>query len=223
MEKKYRGVMFDMDGTLLDTLDDMQTAVNLTMSEFGCPLHTREDIRSYINNGAFMLIKRALPESMRDDETVKRVLSRYVELYAEHVCEKTYPYDGTSELLKKLKAEGYSLAVVSNKPDACVKILAEKIYGADAFVYVSGSGLGLPSKPDRECVDRGLRAMGVDRKRLLYVGDSCVDVDTARNAETDCAGVTWGFHGKAGFLDRVPDFYADNTSELYRLITKTEI
>lgn len=218
-DRKYTCVMFDLDGTLLDSLEDMQNAVNLTMDEFGCPRHSLEDIRSYINDGSYMLIKRALPESIRNnDQEVKKIHARYLETYLENVNIKTHIYDGTKELAKRLKSEGYTLAVVSNKPDSCTKELIKYFYG-DVFDYVSGSGLGLPTKPDRRCVDIAVEKTGADINRLIYVGDSHVDVQTAHNAGVPCVGVTWGFHGANGFGEYKPDFYADNIEQLYAIIT----
>lgn len=218
MAKKYTSVMFDLDGTLLDTIDDIQNAINITMREYGFPEHSRDEVRSFINDGAFMLIKRAIPESEREDENAKKILLRYLEIYDEHVNEKTHPYEGCKELVARLKKEGFRLAVVSNKPDRHVRLLSEFFFGKDTFEYVSGSGLGMPSKPDRECVDRAVRQMKIDIRDMLYVGDSHVDSETAHNAGVPCAGVTWGFHGRNGFLDSIPDFYIDNADQLYNLI-----
>ena len=214
----YKSVMFDLDGTLLDTIGDITNNINRVMREFGYPLHTRQEARSYINDGALKLIQRALPEGENSEENAKRVLSRYLEIYDEHVNEETVPYEGVKELVAKLKAKGIYLSVVSNKPDRHVKMLAEHHFGVGTFSYISGSGLDLPKKPDRECVDRAVKSMGISYNGLLYVGDSHVDVRTAHNAGLLCAGVTWGFHGKDGFLDQTPDFLVDNAMQLYELI-----
>lgn len=216
--KKYKGVVFDMDGTLLDTLEDMQYSVNIAMKEYGFPLHTLEDIRHFINNGAHRLIELCLPEDKRDEKTVTEVLGRYLEIYAKDVCIKTHPYDGIEELMKKLHDEGYKLAVVSNKPDACAKLLSDKFFG-DTVIYTSGSGIGLPTKPDKECVARAAKFMGLDKEELIFVGDSCVDVLTAHNGGLECVGVTWGFHGANGFGEDAPDYTVGNANELYKIIT----
>lgn len=212
--------MFDLDGTILDTIDDIHNVINITMAQFGHPLHTREEARSFINDGAFMLIKRALPENVRqDDEYVTRAFTRYLENYDEHVADFTKAYEGVAELIKKLKSEGYTLCVVSNKPDRHVKILAKQFFGEDTFSYLSGSGIDLPRKPAKECVEKPLQVLGISKDKVLYVGDSHVDAKTAKNAGVKCAGVTWGFHGKGGFRDEVCDYYADNCDELYQIIS----
>ncbi len=220
MQRKFDCIMFDLDGTILDTIDDIQNVINITMAEFGHPLHTREEARSFINDGAFMLIKRALPENVReDDEYVTRAFTRYLENYDEHVDDMTKAYEGMQELIKKLKSEGYTLAVVSNKPDRHVKILAKQFFGEDTFSYLSGSGLDLPRKPAKECIEIPLEILGIEKEKVLYVGDSHVDVKSARNAGVKCAGVTWGFHGKNGFRDQVCDYYADTCDQLYDIIS----
>jgi phosphoglycolate phosphatase len=188
------------------------------MQEFGYPLHTREEARSYINDGALKLIQRALPDGENSEENARRVLSRYLEIYDEHVNEKTVPYDGIKELIEKLKNDGVCMSVVSNKPERHVKLLAEYHFGKDTFSYISGTGADTPKKPDRICVEKAVNAMGISYDGLIYVGDSHVDVQTAHNAEIPCAGVTWGFHGKDGFYDKTPDFLIDNTIQLYELI-----
>lgn len=216
---KYTSVMFDLDGTLLDTIGDITENINRTMSEFGYPLHTREEARSYINDGALKLIQRALPKGENSEENARRVLTRYLEIYDEHVNEHTVPYEGVKELVARLKNEGYCLSVVSNKPDRHVKLLAEHHFGIGTFSYISGTDADTPKKPERACVEKAVMTMGITFDGLLYVGDSHVDVQTARNAQIHCAGVTWGFHGKDGFYDKTPDFLIDNTKQLYELIT----
>lgn len=219
MSKKYNLVMFDLDGTLLDTIGDIQYNINLTMKSLGCPEHTYEEARSFINDGSYKLIERALPEGKKDEKTVREALEIYLSNYDRNVCIKTKAYEGIQALVKRLKAEGHILAVVSNKPERHVKMLCDMFFGEDTFSYISGTGGDKPVKPDRECVEKALSALGQKRENLIYVGDSHVDVRTAHNAMAPCVGVTWGFHGKDGFRDEIPDFYADNAERLYAIIT----
>jgi len=211
--------MFDLDGTLLDTIGDIRYSINLTMKQLGYPEHTNEEVRSFINFGARRLIELALPEDRRSDEEIDSTLQTYLGCYSENVCIETKAYKGTQELIKRLKEEGYVLSVVSNKPEKMVIELCGMFFGKDAFSYVSGTGGGKPTKPDRACVDKALESMGEDADGLLYVGDSLVDVKTAHNAGVPCVGVTWGFHGKGGFGEEIPDFYADDTDMLYGIIS----
>ncbi len=219
MAKKYTSIMFDLDGTLLDTIGDIKHNINLTMRKLGYPEHTYEETRTFINDGAYKLIERALPEGKKDEKTVKETLGIYLSNYDKNVCTETCAYEGVTELVKRLKNKGYVLSVVSNKPERHVKMLCDIFFGENTFSYISGTGADKPVKPDRRCVDSALEYMGEKRENLLYVGDSHVDVLTAHNADVPCAGVTWGFHGKLGFKDTKPDFYIDNTDELYKLIT----
>lgn len=217
--KQFKCVIFDMDGTLLYTTEDITKSLNLTLSFFGYPLHTEKEVESYLNNGAYKLVERALPQDARDNETVSKVLKKYLEIYNQHVCEKTCPYDGIYELVKKLKESGIKIAVVSNKPDAQTKKLAVHCFGEGTFDYISGSGEGLPIKPDKECVFRATQSMGVDdMSEVLFVGDSCVDVLTAKNTGIKSAGVLWGFSGKASFSEHKPDYYIDTAKTLEKII-----
>ncbi len=222
MSKKYNAVMFDLDGTLLDTIGDIRYSINLTMKELGYPEHTNENVRGFINYGARRLIELALPQDKRSDEEIDDTLGRYLKHYSENVCIETTAYDGITRLIKRLKDEGYLLSVVSNKPERMVIELCDRFFGKGTFLYMSGTGNGKPTKPDRACVDTALEKMGADRGGLIYAGDSNVDVKTAHNADIPCIGVTWGFHGKDGFLDEKPDFYAHDADMLYNIISGCE-
>lgn len=215
---RYTCVIFDMDGTLLYTIDDIAKSVNLTLREFGYPEHTVEEVKSFVNNGAYRLMELALPENARDPENVTAKLARYLEIYDEHVCEKTRPYDGIPEMLAHLNAAGIKLAVVSNKPDKQAKTLATHCFGEGTFGYVSGTGIGLPTKPDSICTARALAALGAKAEETLYVGDSYVDVLTAKNGGLDCAGVLWGFAGEHSFDEYHPKFTVKDAAALEGLI-----
>ena len=199
---KYDAVLFDMDGTLLDTLADLRDGVNIVLGGHGYPEHTTEEIRTYVGNGAGVLIHKALPEGT-DEETEQAILAEYKEWYRVNYCSKTCPYPGVVEILEKLKAAGVKAAVVSNKPDAVTKELARKFFpGLPAL----GQRDDIPRKPEPEMVWKALEELGVDRSRAVYVGDSEVDVATARNAGLPIAAVDWGFRSvevlrEAGAVD----------------------
>lgn len=218
MAKKYKCVMFDLDGTLLDTIGDIKHNINLTMKSLGYPLHTYEETRTFINDGAYKLIERALPDGKKDEKNVRETLSIYLSNYDKNVCIETRAYDGVQAVVSRLKSEGYTLSVVSNKPERHVKMLCDMFFGEGTFSYISGTGGDKPVKPSRECVDLALATMGESAENLIYVGDSHVDVKTAHNSDVPCIGVTWGFHGKDGFKDETPDFYANTAEELYSII-----
>ena len=186
---KYDAVLFDMDGTLLDTLADLRDGVNIVLGGHGYPEHTTEEIRTYVGNGAGVLIHKALPEGV-DEETERAILAEYKEWYRVNYCNKTCPYPGVVEILEKLEKAGVKAAVVSNKPDAVTKELARKFFpGLPAL----GQRDDIPRKPEPQMAWKALEELGVERDRAVYVGDSEVDVATARNAGMDLIAVDWGF------------------------------
>ena len=219
--KNIEGIIFDLDGTLLDTSYDCATAVNLTLEYFGYPTHPVKTIASFLNNGASKLIERALPENCRDKENVSKVLEKYLPLYAEHIYEKTVPYDGIMSFLKKAKEKNIKLGIVTNKPDPLAKTLVEKCFEKGTFEYVSGTVPGIPIKPDAHCVQTALRHMNISAENTVFVGDSYVDVLTAKNAGLFCIGVLWGFSGEKSFLEYAPDVEVRNTKELEDVIFDT--
>lgn len=180
------GVIFDLDGTLLDTLEDLKDAVNHVLGQFGYPMRTMEEIRRFVGNGAKVLIQRSVPEGA-DPEPV---FAAFREFYDTHCRIKTRPYEGIMNALERLRGE-YPIAVVSNKPDSAVKSLC-----ADYFpgVYALGESPDCPRKPAPDMVWKAMRAIGVEH--CVYVGDSEVDVATARNAGVPCLSVLWGFRDR---------------------------
>ena len=182
----YRLVIFDLDGTLLDTLDDLADAVNYALRQFGYPERTREEVRCFVGNGAGRLLQRAVPEGA-DADAVLAVFRTY---YDAHCQVKTKPYDGILEALAEL-GKKYPLAVVSNKPDSAVKSLC-----ADYFpgLYARGESADCPRKPAPDMVFQAMAAIGV--KSCIYVGDSEVDIRTAKNAGVPCLSVLWGFRDR---------------------------
>ncbi len=183
------GILFDLDGTLLDTLEDLLDATNYAMAQYGCPGRTLPEMRRFVGNGAENQIRLSLPEGS-SPEMVQKVLAAYKPYYTAHCQEKTRPYAGILEALDKLK-EKYPIAIVSNKPDAAVKALC-----ADYFpgYYSLGEVPGTPRKPAPDMVYKAMEAIGAES--CIYVGDSEVDVITAKNAGAKCLSVLWGFRDR---------------------------
>lgn len=183
------GILFDLDGTLLNTLEDLTDATNHALAQFGYPARTMEEVRRVIGNGAANQIRKSLPAGT-DEKTVQEVLAVYKPYYTAHCQIKTRPYEGISEALSALKAN-YPVAIVSNKPDSAVKALC-----ADYFpgIYALGECPDCPRKPAADMVRKGMVAIGADR--CIYVGDSEVDVQTAKNANVPCLAVLWGFRNR---------------------------
>ena len=185
---RFQAVLFDMDGTLLDTLSDMQDAVNHILLENGWPQRTLEEIRAFVGNGAAKLMERSIPEPLAP-QRFHEILSAYKDWYQAHNCVKTAPYPGIPEVLAELEKMGVKTAVVSNKPDATTKALAEKFFpGMPAL----GQRDGVDPKPSPALVAQALSALGVRPENAVYVGDSEVDLETARNAGLPCFSVDWG-------------------------------
>lgn len=180
------GILFDLDGTLLDTLDDIMDAVNHTMEVFGYPRHSREEVRRFVGNGAGRLLQLSVPQGQDWQEP----LAAFQSYYREHCQLKTAPYPGIMEALYALKK--YPMAIVSNKPDAAVKKLCAQYFPG---IYAQGEQPGCPRKPSPDMVRIAMEHIGVDR--CIYVGDSEVDVLTAHNAAVPCLSVLWGFRDKA--------------------------
>ena len=187
---KYQTVLFDMDGTLLDTLMDMEAAVNHILTQYGYPARTLEEVRRFVGNGAGLLIHRALPQGV-DPAREAEVLAAYRAYYQAHNCIRTRPYEGIPEALAALR-ERYPLAIVSNKPDAAVKTLCADIFPG---IYARGESPDCPRKPAADMVYKAMASIGADT--CIYVGDSDVDVLTANNAGVPCLSVLWGFRDRA--------------------------
>ena len=180
------GILFDLDGTLLNTLDDLMDAVNHTMEVFGYPRHSREEVRRFVGNGAGQLLRLSVPQGRDWQEP----LAAFQSYYREHCQIKTAPYPGIMEALYALKK--YPMAIVSNKPDAAVKKLCAQYFPG---IYAQGEHPGCPRKPSPDMVRIAMEHIGVDR--CIYVGDSEVDVLTAHNAAVPCLSVLWGFRDRA--------------------------
>lgn len=177
------GVLFDLDGTLLDTLEDLADSVNYALEQHGYPQRTLEEVRRFVGNGAAMLIKLATSES----EDYEQVLRTFQSHYKAHCQVKTGPYAGVLEALAQIREE-YPIAVVSNKPDPAVKALCDDYFGG---VFALGERADCPRKPAPDMLYKAMEQIGVDK--AVYVGDSEVDVVTAKNAGMPCISVLWGF------------------------------
>ena len=201
------GIIFDLDGTLLDTLEDLHAAVNNTMAQFGCPSRTIEEVRRFVGNGVDQLVRLSLP-GKDSDPPVDEVIAAYRTYYNAHCQEKTGPYAGILEALTALAGE-YPLAVVSNKPDSAVKPLCREYFG-DLFAL--GERRETPRKPAPDMVWLAMAAIGVES--CIYVGDSEVDILTARNAGVPCLSVTWGFRDKDVLTAAGGKYFCDDPRQL---------
>ena len=186
------GILFDLDGTLLDTLEDLTDATNYALKEFGFPERSREQVRRAVGNGAANQIRRCTPEGT-PEETVQEILTVYKAYYTDHCQIKTKPYEGVCRALEELKKK-YPVGIVSNKPDSAVKVLCQTYFPG---IFALGETADCPRKPAADMVHKGMKAIGADG--CVYVGDSEVDVLTAKNAGCPCLCVLWGFRDRQDF------------------------
>ena len=191
---EHKAFIFDLDGTLLNTLEDLKNSVNFAMRSMGYPEHTLEQVRMFIGNGIAMLIKRAVPQGT-DEADEKKTLGIFTEHYNAHLNDCTAPYPGVTESLTALKNRGVKTGVVTNKNDDSAKMLINKYFG-NLVDSTLGHVPGLPSKPNPESLLRMMSDLGVEAENTLYFGDSDVDVMTAKNAGVKCVGGAWGFRGE---------------------------
>ena len=188
---RYKAVLFDMDGTVLDTLDDLADSVNRSLREFGLPEVSRFQVGQSLGNGAKYLIRHCLPEGS-DEALCEQVLSFYKPWYDAHCLIKTKPYDGILQLMETLRADGVSQAIISNKPDSAVQELAEAFFPGLMDVVI-GESPAVKRKPSPDTVLAAASQMGLMASDCVYIGDTEVDLETARNAVMDCIPVSWGF------------------------------
>ena len=211
-------VIFDLDGTLLDTLDDLSDSVNFALKSQHLPLRSREEVRRFVGNGIGSLIHRSVPEDC-PTELEEKTFAAFRQHYFDNCAVKTKPYEGIEALLEKLKTDGFRLGVVSNKADAAVKELMN-FYFPDTFDTVCGEKENVRRKPSPDLVLESIRLLDSSIGETLYVGDSDVDFLTAQNAGTECILVSWGFRDRASLEKLGADAIADTADELYAEITK---
>lgn len=188
-----RLVIFDLDGTLLNTIADLANSTNHALKQLGYPTHEPEEYNFMVGNGINKLFERALPEGEKTEENVLRVRREFIPYYDQHNADESRPYPGIPELLERLQAKGIQLAVASNKYQAATEKLIAHYFPNIKFIAVFGQRDGVNVKPDPTIVEDILRISGTPKDEVLYVGDSGVDMQTARNAGVTACGVTWGF------------------------------
>lgn len=213
-------VIFDLDGTLLNTIDDLGTATNHALRTYGYPEHGLAIYPKFVGNGVTRLIERALPEDARQPETVEKVKNCFKEYYDEHQADLTQPYPGIRELLSELKTMGIKLAVASNKYQAAVNSLIRHYFPEIDWAVIEGQKEGIPTKPDPSIVFEILAKCPTRKSKVLYVGDSDVDMETARRACVDSCGVSWGFRPVKELRDSHADNIADTPADIVRIVKR---
>lgn len=212
---KYEAIIFDLDGTILDTIEDLRDSVNHALFEHGFPQRSLEEVRSFVGNGIRKLIERALPAGL-DDKTVDSVFNCFNLYYKEHCMDKSKPYEGTIFVIKTLRDMGKKTAVLSNKADYAVQMLCEN-YFPDSFDYIAGMKENVRRKPWPDGVLNVLEALETAAEKAVYIGDSEVDILTAKNAGIDCIAVDWGFRDREVLIENGAEMIASNTKELLEI------
>ena len=207
-------VIFDLDGTLLDTIADLAGATNYALAQLGYPTHDTDTIRTFVGNGINKLLERALPANEQTEENVMRMRSYFVPYYDAHNADLSSPYPGIEVLLQRLQDNGIEIAVASNKYQEATTKLVKHYFPTIQFAEVLGQRENIPVKPHPTIVFDILNKTGIDKKDVLYVGDSGVDMQTAQNAEVDAIGVTWGFRSRTELESLHPLGIIDKAKEL---------
>ena len=208
----FKNYIFDLDGTILDTLEDLANAVNYALEQMNYPVHTLDEIRSYIGNGILMLIRRSVPKGT-NEEDYRKTLAIFKKYYLAHIADCTKPYEGIIDVLDELKNKGCKLAVVSNKSDDAAKAVVEKFFGS-RFDMVVGKMDCFPAKPEPDSVLYVMEKLSLKKTETVYIGDSEVDVQTAHNAGLPCIGVTWGNRDREELISNGAERIADSPSEI---------
>lgn len=210
--REFETYVFDLDGTLLETLKDLAASTNFALRQYDMPEHSIEDVRMFVGNGVKKLMERAIPNGL-DNPKFEEVYATFRQHYLNHNLDTTKPYDGIPELLRELKGRGKKLAIVSNKFYAATQDLARHFF-PDTIKVAIGERENIKKKPAPDTVVEALRQLGVSKEGAVYIGDSDVDIMTARNSGLPCASVLWGFRDKEFLLEHGATFFAEKPEDL---------
>lgn len=214
MNMKY--IIFDMDGTLLDSLTDLQNTLNYCFRKEGFPERTYQEVRTFVGNGLRTLIERAVPQGTTDEKT-DEILEAFKPHYMEHCMDFTAPYEGIMDMLVKLKEAGYKMAIVSNKADAALKHLSEHFFGEFIDVAV-GERAGMDKKPAPDLVYLAMEEIGATKDNTVYIGDSEVDYQTAMNSGLKCISVLWGFRDRELLEEYGANCFANTPEDVVKIL-----
>ena len=209
-------IVFDMDGTVLNTLEDLTVSMNYVLSKFGMPEHKLEEYRLFFGNGVGEALRLSLPEGTSED-IIDEMLPVFKEHYDEHCLDKTGPYDGILDVMRELKLRGYKTAIVSNKIDSAVKELHQRFFG-DSVDIAIGEQPGINRKPAPDMVNLALKELGSSKEESVYIGDSEVDFMTAENSGLPCISVLWGFRDKDYLIEQGAYCFAKKPKDIIDIL-----
>lgn len=210
--------IFDLDGTLLNTIADLAAATNHALSYFNYPTHETEEYKYFVGNGINKLFERALPEPERTEENIRNIRSQFIPYYNIHNADLSRPYPGITEVLETLQERGIKLAVASNKYQEATHKLIRQFFPEINFIEIFGQREGIPAKPDPSVIFEIMQHAKAEKEEVAYVGDSCVDMQTGINAGVTTIGVSWGFRPRTELESYHPQYIADRTEELLEYI-----
>ena len=216
-----KAVLFDLDGTLVNSLTDLADSTNFALEKLGYPTHETEKYKYFVGDGIPMLIKRALPEGERTKETQAQCLELFMSRYREHYFDKTDAYDGIKELLLGLKSEGFKIAVISNKAQEMAQKVVSKVFG-DIFDSVAGKREGYKAKPDPALMLEIIGELGVTPESCVLIGDSGMDMAAAVNGKVTGIGVLWGFRTETELRQNGADYIADTPAQILNIIEEIQ-
>lgn len=214
-----RIVVFDLDGTLLNTIGDLTLSVNYALNSFGWPSHSPDDYKRFAGNGVNKLLERAIPQEEKNETNLLKLRQKFIEHYEKHAVDETEPFPGIPSLLDSLQELGIMIAVASNKyHKATVKVI-KHFFPSINFVAIYGAREGVPMKPNPQVVFDILEKANIhDKSEVLYVGDSGVDMQTAVNAGVEACGITWGFRSRSELEEHNPLYIVDKAEEILNIV-----
>jgi len=219
----YEAAIFDLDGTLVNSLDDLADSANATLHAHSFPMHEVEAYRYFVGDGTRKLMERILPqERAADTDFVEHFMSDYKDCYARNLLQKTKPYDGIMEMLAELQRRGIPMAVCTNKHQSAAEMIVKTLFPHGIFQEIIGDQEGLPRKPDPQKVLCIMRNFGITGEQTAYFGDTSVDMDTARNAGAFAVGVLWGFRSREELVAHGADILLTHPMELFEKVTFAE-
>lgn len=216
-DKMIKAVLFDLDGTLVNSLYDLAASCNFALESFGFPVHETEKYKYFVGDGMQKLVERILPSNKRDTDTHKKVFEAFTRHYRGHYVDKTVPYDGILDMLSVLKSKGYKLAVISNKAHNMAVEVVNKLL-PDTFDAVYGKLEGYPTKPDAALTLKLMAELDAKPENCILVGDSGMDMAAAKNAACKGLGVLWGFRTEAELTENGADYIVTKPSEILKII-----
>lgn len=212
-----KSIIFDLDGTLLNTIEDLANACNYALTVLGYETHEVEKYKTFVGNGRYKLVERILPEDSRNSKNIEKALELFDDYYEKHMIDMTRPYDGIMSMLDNLIDKGINIAVVSNKPHEFATEVVKKYFG-DKFKVVYGHMKNTKEKPDPWAVLEVIREFNVDKDECLYIGDSEVDINTAKNAGVKSVGVEWGFRGRGELEAEGATYIVENPEQILEIL-----